>query len=113
LAEIVLLAVFTICRGLATASLALAASAGAAALYQVWGSTELQLRARPEVLGRASAALVAAQYTGMVLGAVAALVLVPLMGWDRALFATCWAGLAAVAATSTGALREGAAQAAV
>ena len=110
LAEIVLLAVFTICRTLATASLALAASAGAAALYQVWGSTELQLRARPEVLGRAGAALVAAQYTGMILGAVIALALVPAMGWDRALFTACWIALVAVAATATGPLRESAAQ---
>lgn len=110
LAEVVLLAVFTICRSLASASLALAASAGAAALYQVWGSTELQLRARPEVLGRASAALVAAQYTGMILGAVIALALVPAMGWDRALFAACWIALAVIAATATGPLGESAAQ---
>jgi hypothetical protein len=51
LAEIVLLAVLTLARGLTTAALCLAASAAAGSLYQGWGSTELQLRAPPEVLG--------------------------------------------------------------
>jgi len=110
LAEIVLLAILTLSRGLLTAMLCVAASAAAGALYQVWGATELQLRASPEVLGRASAALVGAQYTGMILGALAATVLVPLIGWDHALFTACCVGLGAVAATATGTLRETAAQ---
>ncbi|HEY2705627.1 MAG TPA: hypothetical protein VGL20_18245 [Candidatus Dormibacteraeota bacterium] len=110
LAEIVLLAVFTLCQGLWTAGLALAASSGVASMYQVWGSTELQLRADPEVLGRAGAALVAAQYTGMILGALLATVLVPLLGWDRALYAACCLGLVTVAATITGPERTGAPQ---
>lgn len=110
LAEIVLLAVFTLAGGLLTAVLCVAASAAAGALYQVWGATELQLRASPEVLGRAGAALVAAQYAGMILGALLATVLVPLIGWDHALFAACCLGLGAVAATATGTLRQTAAQ---
>ena len=110
LAEIVLLAILTLSRGLLTAMLCVAASAAAGALYQVWGATELQLRASPEVLGRASAALVGAQYAGMILGALAATVLVPLIGWDHALFTACCVGLGAVAATATGTLRETAAQ---
>ena len=96
--------------GLVTAVLCLAASSAAGSLYQVWGATELQLRASPEVLGRASAALVSAQYTGMILGALLAAVLVPAIGWDHALFAACCLGLAAVAAGATGTLREAAAQ---
>jgi predicted MFS family arabinose efflux permease len=110
LAEIVLLAVLTLCQGLLTALLCLGASAAAGALYQVWGATELQLRAAADVLGRAGAALVAAQYTGMILGALLATLLVPVIGWDRALFVACCLGLAAVAATSTGTLRETATQ---
>ncbi|MDB5064561.1 MAG: transporter [Chloroflexi bacterium] len=108
LAEIVLLAVLTLAQGLATAALPLAASAAAGSLYQVWGSTELQLRAPAEVLGRAGAALVLAQYVGMLLGAVLAAALVPLVGWDRALFAACSAALAAIAASVTGPLRQAA-----
>jgi len=53
---------------------------------------------------------VGAQYTGMILGALAATVLVPLIGWDHALFTACCVGLGAVAATATGTLRETAAQ---
>jgi MFS family permease len=108
LAEIVLLAVLTLAQGLATAALSLAASAAAGSLYQVWGSTELQLRAPAEVLGRAGAALVLAQYVGMLLGAILAAALVPLVGWDRALFAACCAALAAIAASVTGPLRQAA-----
>jgi hypothetical protein len=53
---------------------------------------------------------VSAQYTGMILGALLAAVLVPAIGWDHALFAACCLGLAAVAAAATGTLREAAAQ---
>jgi hypothetical protein len=42
----------------------------------------------------------------MLLGAVAAAVLVPLMGWDHALFAVCCASVAMVAASATGPLVE-------
>jgi hypothetical protein len=62
------------------------------------------------VLGRAGAALVGAQYTGMILGALLATVLVPVIGWDHALFAACCLGLGAVTATATGTLRETAAE---
>jgi predicted MFS family arabinose efflux permease len=110
LAEIVLLAMLTLSRGLVTAILCVAASAAAGALYQVWGATELQLRAPPEVLGRAGAALVAAQYTGMIAGALVALVLVPLLGWERALFTACCLGIAAVAVTAVGPAGRTAAQ---
>jgi len=113
LAEIVLLAVLTLAQGLTTAALCLAASAAVGSLYQVWGSTELQLRAPPEVLGRAGAALVLAQYAGMLLGAVLAAALVPLVGWDRALFTACCAALAAIAVSVTGPLREAAPRPAV
>jgi predicted MFS family arabinose efflux permease len=106
LAEIVLLSVLTICPNLVTAVVVLAASGAAGILYEVWGASELQRRAASEVLGRASAAVVAAQYTGMLLGAVAAAVLVPLMGWDHALFAVCCASVAVVAAAATGPLVE-------
>jgi hypothetical protein len=98
--------VLTICPNLVTAVVVLAASGAAGILYEVWGASELQRRAASEVLGRASAAVVAAQYTGMLLGAVAAAVLVPLMGWDHALFAVCCASVAVVAAAATGPLVE-------
>jgi predicted MFS family arabinose efflux permease len=106
LAEIVLLSVFTLCGQLATAVATLAASGGVAVLYQVWGTTELQQRVAGEVLGRASAAVVGAQYAGMILGALLALVLVPPLGWDHALFTACCAAVAVVAASSTGPLFE-------
>lgn len=110
LAEVVLLALLTLTGSLATAALSVAASATVGSLYQVWGATELQLRAGAEVLGRASAALVLAQYTGMLLGALLAAALVPALGWDRALFTACCLAVAAVAASVTGPLREPAPQ---
>jgi hypothetical protein len=106
LAEIVLLSVLTICPNLVTAVVVLAASGAAGILYEVWGASELQRRAASEVLGRASAAVVAAQYAGMLLGAVAAAVLVPLMGWDHALFAVCCVSVVVVAASATGPVVE-------
>jgi Major Facilitator Superfamily len=102
LAEIVLLAGLSLCHGLVAALAILAASGAAGVLYEVWGSTELQRRAGSEVLGRAGAAVAAAQYSGMIGGAVASLVLVPLLGWDRALLAVCGLSVALVVASATG-----------
>jgi Transmembrane secretion effector len=102
LAEIALLGLLTLCHSLAPALATLAASGAAGVLYEVWGATELQRRARSQVLGRAGAAVVAAQYTGMIGGAVAAVVLVPVMGWAHALLAVCCLSAALVAASATG-----------
>ena len=102
LAEILLLGLLAASHSLAAALATLAASGAAGVLYEVWGATELQRRARTEVLGRAGAAVVAAQYTGMIAGAVAAVVLVPMLGWDRALLAVCGLSVTVVAGSAIG-----------
>ena len=65
--------------------------------YVSWGATDMQLRVGAAVLGRVNGVIVLAQSLGMVVGAVSALLLVPRLGWERALTAACCASLAVLA----------------
>jgi MFS family permease len=69
----------------------LAVSSVAGAGFDVWGITEIQRRAPPRYAGRFNAIPWAAQYAGMLVGAVWALGTASLFHWDLALQLACLA----------------------
>jgi MFS family permease len=89
MAAIVSLALLSLTHSLALAVLPLIANGFCEITYQTWGPADMQRRVRPEVLGRVNGVIVLAQSLGMVLGALAAIILVPLVHWDRALYISC------------------------
>jgi len=75
--------------------------------YVSWGATDMQRRVGAAVLGRTNGVIVLAQSLGMVVGAVSALVLVPRLGWERALV-TAWCASLCVLALGALGRRRGA-----
>ena len=81
LVEIIPLGLFALVGGLAPALALLFVSTAAAALYETRGQTAVQQRVPVELLGRVNGVLRFLSYLGMLLGAVAAVVLVEPLGW--------------------------------
>lgn len=95
--EVLGLALLTIHGPFWAACLAIALSGGTAVVWQTVGTTDMQLRADPGHLGRVNAVMVVAISGGMLVGALLALALVPLAGWDHALFIACCLSLVVLA----------------
>jgi hypothetical protein len=91
---IVPLALFSIVHQVWLALALLVITEAAGASVEIWGNSDIQERVPAADLPRANAALFSIWYGGMLVGALGALVLGPLVGWDRALALMC--GLAAV-----------------
>jgi DHA3 family macrolide efflux protein-like MFS transporter len=81
LLELVPLALFAVTGNFALALFLLFASSFGAGIYQTLGAVGLQQRVPAELLGRANAVIRFSLYLGMLIGAVAAAVLVQLIGW--------------------------------
>jgi MFS family permease len=106
---ILALAVFVICHNFWLAILPLILNGTAEVCFQTWGPADMQRRVNVSVLGRVNAVIVLAQSTGMVIGAVGSLILVPLVHWDRALYIACCVALVVLfAGVVTGRSREAA-----
>jgi MFS family permease len=95
LIEVIPLGVFALARGLVPALALLFVSTAAAALYQTRGQTALQQRVPAELLGRVNGVMRLLLYSGMLVGAVAAVALVEPLGW--ALLVEGSAGVAVIA----------------
>ncbi len=81
LIEVIPLGVFALVGGLIPALGLLFVSTAAAALYQTRGQTALQQRVPAELLGRVNGVMRLLIYSGMLVGAVAAVALVEPLGW--------------------------------
>jgi len=81
LVEVIPLGLFAMVGGLLPAIGLLFVSTAAAALYQTRGQTALQQRVPPELLGRVNGVMRLLIYSGMLVGAVAAVALVEPLGW--------------------------------
>lgn len=95
--EVIFLAVITLQAPFWGVLLALALSGGTSVVWQTWGTTDMQMRTDSAVIGRVNAAVVLAASAGMFVGALLALVLVPIAGWERTLFIACCVGLVLLA----------------
>jgi MFS family permease len=82
LIEVMPLGVFALVGGLLPALGLLFVSTAAAALYQTRGQTALQQRVPAELLGRVNGVMRLLTYSGMLVGAVAAVALVETLGWS-------------------------------
>lgn len=80
------------------ACLAIALSGGTAVVWQTFAMTDMQLRADPAHMGRVNGVMTVSMTSGMLVGAVLALALVPWAGWERTLFVACCLGLLVLAA---------------
>jgi predicted MFS family arabinose efflux permease len=89
LLEVLCLAVLTLHGPFWAAVIPLAISGGAGVVWQTWGTTDMQMRVHAAFLGRVNGVMVVAASTGMLIGAVLALALVPWAGWERTLFVAC------------------------
>ena len=87
--ELMPLALFVVVLNLPVAMLLLFVSSVGATLYQTRGMVGLQQRVPHDALGRAGSVITLAISTGMVLGAVAATVLVGLFGWESTVLIVC------------------------
>ncbi len=87
--ELAPLAVFVFVTNLPAAVILLFLSSFGATLYQTRGAVGMQQRVAPDSLGRASAVIGLAVYTGMLLGALAALALVSAIGWEATVLIVC------------------------
>jgi MFS family permease len=87
--ELAPLAVFVFVTSLPAAVILLFLSSFGATLYQTRGAVGMQQRVAPDTLGRASAVIGLAVYTGMLLGALAALALVSAIGWEATVLIVC------------------------
>ena len=109
LVEIVPLALFALIGNLPAALALLALSTAAGALYQTRGQTALQQRVAAGMLGRVNGLMRLLLYSGMLVGAVAAVALVQVLGWSTLVLTTAAAAtgayLAAVLALRTRARR--------
>jgi MFS family permease len=90
-------ALFTITHSLVLAMLPLLLNGIGETSYITYGAIDMQTRVSVRLLGRVNAVFVSAQFTGMILGAVLALILVPLTSWPTALFTACCAAIAILA----------------
>lgn len=97
LLEIVPLLLLAITSIFAVALVLLLLCGAGGAIYPNWGNTELQRRAPADVLGRVNAVSYFALFGGMLVGAVAALVLVPALGWVDGLVIIALSGLSLLA----------------
>ncbi len=102
LVEVAPLAVFALIGNLAVALALLALSTAAGALYQTRGQTALQQRVPAEMLGRVNGLMRLVLYAGMLVGAVAAVTLVQVLGWSTLVLASTAAAIAAYAAATVG-----------
>ena len=101
--EVVPVAIFAFTLNLAVAVVLLFISSLAATSYEVLGAVAMQQRVPLGLLGRAGGATRVAQYSGMLLGAIAAVVLVRPLGWQATVVIVCGCALAAQAVvTATG-----------
>ena len=109
LVEIVPLALFALIGNLPAALALLALSTAAGALYQTRGQTALQQRVAAGMLGRVNGLMRLLLYSGMLVGAGAAVALVQVLGWSTLVLTTAAAAtgayLAAVLALRTRARR--------
>jgi MFS family permease len=92
LIEVIPVGLFAIVSGLVPALALLFVSTAAAAVYQTRGQTALQQRVPPEMLGRVNGVMRLLLYSGMLIGALAAVALVEPVGWSALVV-----GMAAVA----------------
>jgi MFS family permease len=90
--ELAPLAAFTFMPVLPLAMLMLFVSGVGAALYQTRGVIGLQQRVPRELLGRTTAVIRSALYTGMLIGAIAAVCLVQPLGWAPTVLIVCAGG---------------------
>ena len=90
-------ALFTITHSLILAMLPLLLNGIGETSYITYGAIDMQTRVTTRLLGRVNAVFVSAQFTGMILGAVLALILVPLTSWPTALFIACCVAIAILA----------------
>ena len=81
LVEVIPIGLFAFISGMLPGIGLLFVSTAAAAIYQTRGQTALQQRVPPEMLGRVNGLLRMLLYLGMLVGAVAAAVLVEAIGW--------------------------------
>jgi MFS family permease len=95
--EVLFLAVITLQAPFWTVLICLALSGGTSVVWQTWGATDMQMRTDPALLGRVNAVIVLAASAGMFVGALLALVLVPVAGWEHTLFIACGVGLVSLA----------------
>jgi len=96
--DILCLAVVTLRGPFWAVLLPLALNGAAGTAWQTLGTTDMQQRTHPAVLGRATAVAVTASSLGMLLGAVLALALAPAVGWQHTLFIACCVSLAVLIA---------------
>lgn len=85
--SVVALGLFALASDIWLAVLALAAAGMANAMYQTWGTTQLQRDVTPDMLGRASGVVVTLNIGGVITGAVMVTVLMPAIGWTHAVIA--------------------------
>ena len=107
-AEIVAFAAFVFALNIIVAGLLLLVSSIVAVAYQILGSIALQQRVPSDLLGRATGAARLAMYSGMLLGAVAAVALVGPLGWERTVLLVCAAALFVLAAATVTGPRDNA-----
>jgi predicted MFS family arabinose efflux permease len=88
LLEVAPFAVFALAGGLAPALGLLAFSTCAAAVYQTRGQTVLQETVPTDLLGRVNGVMRLLLYAGMLSGAIAAVVLVDVVGWSALVVGT-------------------------
>lgn len=91
-------ALFTITHTLVLAMLPLLLNGIGETGYITYGAIDMQSRVAVGMLGRVNAVCVSAQFAGMILGAVLALILVPLTSWPTALFVACCLAIGVLAA---------------
>lgn len=95
--EVLCLAVLTLHGPLWSALVLLGLCGAAGMVWPTWGSTDMQLRAHPAVLGRVNAVAITAGSVGMLVGALLALALVPAIGWPHTVFISCCLSLLVLA----------------
>ena len=104
--EVLPVVAFVFTANLAVAIVLLFVSSLSATVYQVLGALALQQRVPIGVLGRASGATRVAMYTGMLIGAVAAVALVRPFGWQATVLLVCGFALVVLAAFSVSGPRD-------
>jgi len=93
LLSVVALGLFAIAGNIWLAMVMLATAGLGNALYQTWGTTQLQRDVDPALLGRASGTVVTMNIGGIITGALAVALLIPAIGWTHALLAVSGAGV--------------------
>ncbi|MFN2581156.1 MAG: hypothetical protein ABR498_00230, partial [Candidatus Dormibacteria bacterium] len=101
--ELVLAGAFVLENYFLLACLFLLVSSLSAVAWQILGAIAMQQRLPVGLLGRANGAYRFAMYSGMFVGALAALLLVNSLGWERMVLVVCGGALIVLAAfTITG-----------